>query len=58
MTEHLGLPDPDGVEAALITATGDGLAERQPVGDGSLWRPRVPNASHRRPWVHAGRPSA
>jgi protein-disulfide isomerase-like protein with CxxC motif len=42
MTEHLGLPDPDGVEAALITATGEGRAERQPVGDGSLWAPADP----------------
>jgi hypothetical protein len=39
MTEHLGVPDPDGVEAALITATGEGRAERQPAGDGSLWAP-------------------
>jgi len=39
MTEHLGLPDLDGVEAALITATGEGRAERRPAGDGSLWAP-------------------
>jgi hypothetical protein len=24
-------------EAALITATGDGLVSRRPAGDGSLW---------------------
>lgn len=37
MTEHLGLPDMVGVEAALITATGDGRVVRRPTGDGSLW---------------------
>jgi len=37
MTEHLGVPDLPAVEAALITATGDGHADRGPVGDGSLW---------------------
>jgi 2-hydroxychromene-2-carboxylate isomerase len=42
MTEHLGVPDPDAVEAALITATGEGRAERRPAGDGSLWAPAGP----------------
>jgi 2-hydroxychromene-2-carboxylate isomerase len=42
MTEHLGVPDPDAVEAALITATGEGRAERRPAGDGSLWAPGGP----------------
>lgn len=37
MTEHLGEPDLVGVDAALITATGEGRADRQPAGDGSLW---------------------
>jgi 2-hydroxychromene-2-carboxylate isomerase len=37
MTEHLGTPDLAGVEAALITATGDGRVDRLPAGDGSLW---------------------
>jgi hypothetical protein len=36
MTEHLGVPDPDAVEASLVTATGEGRADRRPVGDGSL----------------------
>jgi 2-hydroxychromene-2-carboxylate isomerase len=42
MTEHLGVPDPDAVGAALITATGEGRAERRPAGDGSLWAPAGP----------------
>ena len=37
MTEHLGVPDMAAVEAALITATGEGHVGRRPVGDGSLW---------------------
>jgi hypothetical protein len=37
MTEHLGVPNLAAVEAALITATGEGRAERRPAGDGSLW---------------------
>jgi hypothetical protein len=37
MAEHLEVPDPLAVEAALITATGEGHVTRQPVGDGSLW---------------------
>jgi hypothetical protein len=37
MTEHLGVPDPVGVEAALIAATGEGHVDRRPAGDGSLW---------------------
>jgi 2-hydroxychromene-2-carboxylate isomerase len=37
MTEHLGVPNLAAVEAALITATGEGRAERRLAGDGSLW---------------------
>jgi protein-disulfide isomerase-like protein with CxxC motif len=37
MTEHLGVPDLAGVEAALIAATGDGRVSRRAAGDGSLW---------------------
>ena len=37
MAEHLAVPDLVGVEAALITATGEGRVVRRPVGDGSLW---------------------
>ena len=37
MTEHLGVPDTAGVEAALVAATGEGRVERRPAGDGSLW---------------------
>jgi 2-hydroxychromene-2-carboxylate isomerase len=37
MAEHLAVPDLAAAEAALITATGDGLVSRRPVGDGSLW---------------------
>ena len=37
MAEHLAVPDLVGVEAALITATGEGRVDRRPVGDGSLW---------------------
>jgi protein-disulfide isomerase-like protein with CxxC motif len=37
MTEHLGVPDLLGVEAALITATGERRVDRRPLGDGSLW---------------------
>ncbi|HEX8155874.1 MAG TPA: hypothetical protein VF526_00700, partial [Solirubrobacteraceae bacterium] len=37
MTEHLGLPDADGAEQALIAATGDGRVRHIPAGDGSLW---------------------
>ena len=37
MAEHLGVPDLPAVEAALITATGEGRAVRRPAGDGSLW---------------------
>jgi 2-hydroxychromene-2-carboxylate isomerase len=39
MTEHLGVPDLAAVEAALITATGEGRVARRPAGDGSLWAP-------------------
>ena len=39
MTEHLGVPDVPAVEAALITAIGEGVVQRRPVGDGSLWAP-------------------
>jgi 2-hydroxychromene-2-carboxylate isomerase len=38
-TEHLGVPDVAAVESALITATGEGGVEREPVGDSSLWAP-------------------
>ena len=37
MAEHLSVPDSAGVEAALITATGEGHVVRRPVADGSLW---------------------
>lgn len=37
MTEHLAVPDLTAVEAALITATGEGSVTRRPAGDGSLW---------------------
>jgi hypothetical protein len=37
MTEHLGVPDLPGVEAALIASTGERRVNRLPVGDGSLW---------------------
>ena len=37
MTEHLGVPDTAGVEAALVAATGEGRVERRPAGDGSVW---------------------
>ena len=37
MTEHLGVPDLPGVEAALITATGERRVDRRSLGDGSLW---------------------
>ena len=37
MTEHLGVPDLVGVEAALITAIGERRVDRRPLGDGSLW---------------------
>jgi len=39
MTEHLAVPDVAAVEAALITAVGEGRATRRPAGDGSLWAP-------------------
>jgi protein-disulfide isomerase-like protein with CxxC motif len=42
MTEHLGVPDLAGVEAALITATGEGRVTRRAAGDGSLWAPAQP----------------
>ena len=37
MCAHLAPTDFQGVEAALISAVGDGRAQRQPIGDGSLW---------------------
>ncbi|MQA75426.1 MAG: hypothetical protein GEU88_13965 [Solirubrobacterales bacterium] len=37
MAEHLDVPNLVAVEAALITATGEGRADRRPTGDGSLW---------------------
>jgi hypothetical protein len=33
------VPDVAAVESALITATGEGRVEREPVGDSSLWAP-------------------
>jgi 2-hydroxychromene-2-carboxylate isomerase len=39
MTEHLGVPNLAAVEAALITATGEGRVARRSAGDGSLWVP-------------------
>ena len=48
MTEHLGVPNLAAVEAALITATGEGHAYRRLAGDGSLWAlARDRRASHR-----------
>ena len=48
MTEHLGVPDLPGVEAALIIATGERRVDRRPLGDGSLWdRSQLLSASHR-----------
>jgi 2-hydroxychromene-2-carboxylate isomerase len=40
MCAHLAPTDMKGVEAALIAATGEGRAERQPIADGSLWSVR------------------
>jgi hypothetical protein len=37
MCAHLAPTDVKGVEAALISAVGEGRAERRPIGDGSLW---------------------
>ena len=37
MAEHLSVPDYAGVEAALITATGEERVVRRAVADGSLW---------------------
>jgi 2-hydroxychromene-2-carboxylate isomerase len=37
MCAHLAPIDAKGTEAALITAVGEGRAERRPIGDGSLW---------------------
>jgi 2-hydroxychromene-2-carboxylate isomerase len=37
MCAHLAPTDAKGTEAALITAVGEGRAERRPIGDGSLW---------------------
>lgn len=37
MTEHLGEPSPERVEAALVAAVGEGRAMRRPAGDGALW---------------------
>ena len=39
MTEHLSVPNLAAVEAALITATGEGRVARRPAGDGTLWAP-------------------
>jgi hypothetical protein len=40
MCAHLAPTDFKGVEAGLIAAVGEGRAERQPIGDGSLWSVR------------------
>jgi hypothetical protein len=40
MCAHLAPVDLKGVEAGLIAAVGEGRAERQPIGDGSLWSVR------------------
>lgn len=49
MTEHLGVPDLAAAEAALITATGEGIVRREPAGDDSTrcgrWS-RLVRASH------------
>ena len=37
MAEHLGVPNLSAVEAALITAAGEGRVVRLPAGEGSLW---------------------
>jgi 2-hydroxychromene-2-carboxylate isomerase len=37
MCAHLEPTDVKGTEAALITAVGEGRAQRRPIGDGSLW---------------------
>jgi 2-hydroxychromene-2-carboxylate isomerase len=50
MAEHLAVPDMAAAEAALITATGEGLVSRRPVGDGSLWA----LARERKPAARAG----
>ena len=42
MAEHLSVPDLVGVETGLITAAGEGRADRRPAGDGSLWTRRRP----------------
>ncbi len=39
MTPHLGVPDPVGVELALIEAVADGHAVRIAAGNSSLWAP-------------------
>jgi 2-hydroxychromene-2-carboxylate isomerase len=37
MAAHLGDPDDDAAEAALIAAAADGRVHREPVGSGALW---------------------
>jgi hypothetical protein len=37
MAPHLGFPDDDATEAALIEAAGRGMVRREAVGDGALW---------------------
>jgi protein-disulfide isomerase-like protein with CxxC motif len=39
MTPHLGVPDPVGVELALIEAVADGRAVRIEAGNSALWAP-------------------
>jgi protein-disulfide isomerase-like protein with CxxC motif len=38
LAPHLGAPDDDGAEAALIEAAGRGLVRREAIGDGAIWR--------------------
>jgi predicted DsbA family dithiol-disulfide isomerase len=37
MAAHLGAPDDEAAEAALIAAAGDGRVRRRAVGDGAVW---------------------
>jgi protein-disulfide isomerase-like protein with CxxC motif len=37
LAPHLGVPDDDAAETALIEAAGRGLVRREAIGDGALW---------------------
>jgi protein-disulfide isomerase-like protein with CxxC motif len=37
MTEHLGVPDVEAAQAALLTAAGEGGVAQRPLGDSALW---------------------